>query len=141
MSSNAAIQEMLAEGRWLHFRERDRMVQVDGAGEVAIRIVVRVIPNVPTESLDALKTWLNTYASGKNTVAGSTVTAPLVDGRALAGDWTHGQVEVRQDRLPNQQVDTWNLYQTLWQSGSADWTDIESENTCRYTATISIYFG
>jgi len=60
MSSNAAIQEMLAEGRWLHFRERDRTVQVNGAGELSIRIVVRVIPNVPTESLDALKTWLNT---------------------------------------------------------------------------------
>ena len=75
MSSNAAIQEMLAEGRWLHHRERDRTVQVNGTSTVSVRIVIRVIPDIPTESLDALKQWLNTYASGGNAVASSTVTS------------------------------------------------------------------
>lgn len=141
MSSTDVIREMLAEGRWLHYRERDRIVQVSGSAEVAIRIVTRVIPAVPTESLDQLKTYLNTYASGGNTVASSTIASPMVDGRALAGTWTHGQVYLQQERLPNQQIETWNIYQTIWQSGSATLDYFDSEHTCRYTAELSIIWG
>jgi len=130
--SNAIIEEMLAENRWRRYREQDRYVQIDGETEIDLKVVVRVIPDVPRESLDAMKSHLATVA---------TVTNPLVDGRPLAGEWQMGFVEVRWERLDNQQVNTCNLYQTLWQAGSSSQDYVVTERSCRYKVEIKVIFS
>ena len=93
--SAATLQELLAENRWVHYREQDRYVaDNDTPNNNSLRIVVRVLKNVPREYIDDLKMYLNTKASGANTENSKTIAGPMVNGRTLSGVWTHAGLHV-----------------------------------------------
>lgn len=137
--STATLQELLAENRWIHFREQDRfVVDNDNPNNNSLRIVVRVLKNVPREYIDDLKMYLNTRASGANANFGKTVTSPMVNGRALSGTWTHAGLQVREESLGTDRVPTLNLYQTLVQGANyIVYKSVDRFKSVLYEVTIS----
>jgi len=131
MASTETIQEHVAENKWLHYREQDKVVRSLGGHAISIRMVTRVLKSIQRADVDAIKTYLNAI---------TTVPAPLVDSRPMEGVWFYGGLEVREEALGSDRVQTYNLYQKLFQGDYAQAFYTSADN-CEYKIETQIYFG
>lgn len=131
MANNDTIQELIAENRWLHYREQDKVIHTSDGVAVTIRTITRVIKGLPIEHKDAIKAALNSTAE---------YTTPQVDGRALTGTWKHGGLECRDETLGGDQTSTFNIYHTIF-SGDYEYDEYVSEDDCRYQVSITLHLG